>query len=277
MNDDLGGEVLAGIAATRVQRWYRAQDASTPTARAHRFALLKSILAAAVEDEDVPLAANPARTIKSAARAKRQHVVKPATPAEIDIIADHLPAKYALMVHLAAWCALRYGELAELRRNDLTMPAAGDAEGLAVIHVRRGVTWPKGSPPVVGLPKTDAGIRYVSVPPHLLVKLRHHLEMYAQPGRDGLVFPNTNGDHLHHGSLYKVYKPARKAAGRQDLRWHDLRHTGATMVAQEGATLAELMARLGHSTVGAAMIYQHASTDRDQDLARRLSARVLPD
>ena len=49
-------------------------------------------------------------------------------------------------------------------------------------------------------------------------------------------------------TLYKVFYPAREVAGRKDLRWHDLRHTGAVLAAQTGATLAELMGRLGHTT-----------------------------
>jgi integrase len=73
-------------------------------------------------------------------------------------------------------------------------------------------------------------------------------------------------------SLYKVFYPARKAAGRPDLRWHDLRHTGAVLAAATGATLAQLMARLGHSTAGAALRYQHAAEDADLEIARRLSA-----
>ena len=72
-------------------------------------------------------------------------------------------------------------------------------------------------------------------------------------------------------TLYKVFYPARTAAGRPDLRWHDLRHTGAVLAAQTGATLAELMGRLGHTTPGAAMRYQHAAADRDAEIARRLS------
>ncbi len=63
----------------------------------------------------------------------------------------------------------------------------------------------------------------------------------------------------------------RRAAGRPDLRFHDLRHTGATMAAASGATLADLMHRLGHSTPQAAMIYQHATADRDAAIAAALS------
>ena len=74
--------------------------------------------------------------------------------------------------------------------------------------------------------------------------------------------------------MTRVYYPARKAAGRPDLRFHDLRHTGAVLAAQTGATLAELMSRLGHSTSQAAMRYQHAAADRDAIIAQRLSALI---
>ena len=55
-------------------------------------------------------------------------------------------------------------------------------------------------------------------------------------------------------------------------RFHDLRHTGAVLAAlaaQSGATLAELMHRLGHTTPAAAMRYQHAAAERDREIARR--------
>lgn len=70
----------------------------------------------------------------------------------------------------------------------------------------------------------------------------------------------------------RVYYPARQAAGRPDLRWHDLIHTGADLAAQTGATLAELMGRLGHSSPAASLRYQHAAQGRDAEIARRLSA-----
>ena len=84
----------------------------------------------------------------------------------------------------------------------------------------------------------------------------------------------SGGGHLQPSSLYRVYYRAREAAGRPDLRFHDLRHTGATLAAATGATLAELMGRLGHSTPAAALRYQHAAAERDQEIARRLSAMV---
>lgn len=94
-------------------------------------------------------------------------------------------------------------------------------------------------------------------------------------GRDALLFPAADGtSHLAPSTLYRVFYPARKAAGRPDLRWHDLRHTGAVLAAQTGATLAELMGRLGHSTPQAALRYQHAAKGRDAEIARKLSQMV---
>lgn len=103
-----------------------------------------------------------------------------------------------------------------------------------------------------------------------------HLDKWAEHGDNGLPFPavESPGHHMKHGALYKVYRRARKATGGSDLCWHDLRHTGATLAAQQGSTLAELMNLLGHSTVDGAMIYQHAGAERDREIARRLSALV---
>jgi integrase len=126
---------------------------------------------------------------------------------------------------------------------------------------------------IVGPPKTDAGIRDVAIPPHLIPAVEAHLEKFTGPDRDALIFPSAmkSRSHMAPSTLYKVFYPAREAAGRKDLRWHDLRHTGAVLAAQTGATLAELMGRLGHTTPGAAMRYQHAAADRDTEIARRLS------
>ena len=71
-----------------------------------------------------------------------------------------------------------------------------------------------------------------------------------------------------------MFYPARVRAGREVLRFHDLRHTGAVLAASTGATLADLMACLGHSTPGAALRYQHAAQDRDRVIAVALSELV---
>jgi integrase len=139
-----------------------------------------------------------------------------------------------------------------------------------VVHVRRGVVR-TGNGREVKDPKSEAGKRTVNIPPHLMPALKAHLRDHVAASRDALVFPAASGGHMAPSSLYAVYHPARDAAGRPDLRFHDLRHTGAVLAAATGATLAELMARLGHSTVSAALRYQHAAADRDKAIAEALS------
>ena len=92
------------------------------------------------------------------------------------------------------------------------------------------------------------------------------------PEQDSLLFPAHHGGHLAPSTLYRRFYAAREKAGRPDLRFHDLRHTGATLAAMTGnVTLAELMARLGHATPAAAMRYQHAAAGRDEQIAEALS------
>ena len=183
---------------------------------------------------------------------------------ELDELAEAMPARLRLIVALAAWCGLQFGELVELRRKDVDT-----REG--VLRARRAVTWVDGKP-VVGVPRSDDGIRVVAVPPHLVPEVAEHLRQHAGMGRDWLLFPAVGSvSLLTHDMLKRPFDRARQAAGRPDLRFHDLRHTGAVLAAQTGATLAELMARLGHSTPGAALRYQHAAAGRDAQIAAALS------
>ena len=138
--------------------------------------------------------------------------------------------------------------------------------------MRRGVAFVPDSI-VVKDPKTQAGKRDVAIPEHLIPLVRDHLQHHTQKGANGLLFPSSRGEHLRASAIGRWYYPARQAAGRPDLHLHGLRHTGAVLAAQSGATLAELMHRLGHTTPAAAMRYQHAATERDREIAQRMSQR----
>jgi integrase len=273
-----GDQPVKAITADLIRRWHADQGDEQPTMRAHAYGLLRSILATAVHDG--LLAANPCH-IRGAGNSKRVHKIKPATLPELEALVAAMPERYQVMTLLAAWCGLRFGELTELRRKDLDMKNG-------VIHVRRAVVRVGGQVEVT-TPKSDAGTRDVAIPPHLIPAIKEHLRSHISGGKDGLVFPGPDGGHLAPSSLYgrkstktkrgKVKRGwgfyyAREVAKRPDLRWHDLRHTGAVLAASTGATLAELMGRLGHSTPGAALRYQHAAEGRDAEIARRLSALV---
>lgn len=254
---------LKRITSEAVRDWYATTPRDRPTQRAHAYGLLRTILATATDDELIPR--NPAN-IRGAGSAKRVRKIEPPTAQEVGAIAAAMPEKYRALVLLTTYCALRFGEAAELRRGDVNTKTG-------VLQVRRAMVKLAGQT-VVKRPKTEAGVRDVAIPPHLLPIVREHLLKHAEPGKDGLLFPAAGGGHLSGSTLFRVFAPAREIAGRPDLRWHDLRHGGAVMAAQAGATIAELMGRLGHSSPAAALRYQHAAQGRDAEIARRLSALV---
>jgi integrase len=64
------------------------------------------------------------------------------------------------------------------------------------------------------------------------------------------------------------------AAGLPGFHFHDLRHTGNTLASRTGASLADLMAQMGHSSTRAALIYQHAAQEQDQEIAAALSSQI---
>ena len=273
---ELGDLPMTALDATTLAAW-RDNLPNTPTMNAHAYALLRGILAAAAKRD--PRITPPA--IPGAAKAKTRHKVEPATLAELATIVENMRDRHRLAVLLMSWCALRFGEVTELRRQDVDLRRGK-------LRIRRAVVLVEGER-IVSTPKSAAGVRDVTIPPHLVPTITDHLERFAQPGPSGLLFPADHGGHLSQSTLNgkpgrrRIIKGriinesssgfcrAREAAGRPDLRLHDLRHTGAVLAAQTGATLAELMARLGHSTPAAAMRYQHAARDRDREIAAALS------
>jgi len=115
----------------------------------------------------------------------------------------------------------------------------------------------------------------VAITAELVPELRWHLERFAESGARGLVFIGPKGAPLRRSNFRPIWYSARLQAGAPDLHFHDLRHVGGTLAAATGASLKELMARLGHSSTRAALIYQHATRDRDQAIAKALGELAL--
>jgi integrase len=127
---------------------------------------------------------------------------------------------------------------------------------------------------VLGPPKTEAGVRTLSLPPQFKQSLIHHLDNFVGPEKTAWLFPGEADRPISPRTLDRVWKLAREAIGRTDLRLHDVRHSGLTWAAIAGASTAELMHRGGHSSPQAALRYQHATMDRDRGLAAALGELV---
>jgi len=259
-----GDRHLDEVTPVMVKSWHSGLLPGRPTMRAHTYSLLRTVLSSAVEEHLI--ATNPC-TVRGAGSSKRVHQIEPATTEELDAIVAAMPERNRVAVLLAAWCALRFGELIELRRGDIDVKRG-------VVKVRRAVVQVTGGR-IVGTPKSTAGIRDVTVPPHVRDAVQDHLDRFVGKAKDALVMPGASGVYLSRSVLHRHFTRATQAAGRSDLRWHDLRHTGAVLAAQAGATLPELMNRLGHSSAQAALRYQHVARDRDGEIAAAMSSRAL--
>jgi integrase len=121
----------------------------------------------------------------------------------------------------------------------------------------------------------SAGRRTVSLPVVAAAALVEHLGSYSQPGPDGLVFTSTEGALLRRSNFNRrVWRPATRAVGLEGLRFHDLRHTSATLSIAAGASTRELMAGMGHSSSAAALRYQHVMAGRDAAIAAALDELI---
>lgn len=257
---ELGDTKIVSLTPTRIREWHNGLGTAKPTRNAHAYALLHAICATAIQDE--VLDANPCR-IRAAMQTNRKRDVDVLSPAEVDKLAAKMPARLAASVVLAAWCGLRWGETSELRRGDVSADQS-------VLKIRRAVTYRKGKF-YVGEPKTAAGVRDVVVPPHIRPVLKAHLKKHVDSGADALLFATEDGQHMHGDQYRTPWEKAREAIGKPNFRVHDLRHVGAVLAAQSGATTAELMHRLGHTTSAMALRYQHVGEGRDALIAERLS------
>lgn len=256
---DLGDVPIRHVTSERVRRWYAALDGKHARRNSQVYGLLHAIMATAVKDG--LLAANPCQIERAMNGSTGGARVMP-TAKEVAALADAMPENYRAMVLLAAWCGLRVGEVTELRRKDVS-------EDYAVVTVARAMTY-RGGQTMIGLPKSGKA-RTVVVPPHIRDDLKHHLDTHVSAGEDALLFSRDDtGRHLT-DMRDAGWRKAVGTVGKDGLRFHDLRHFAGTMATHVGASTAETMRRIGHSTYKAAMIYQAALDDRDYEIAARLS------
>ena len=255
---------LAEIDDVMVEDWLanlrtRPKLSRSTIAKAYR--LLARILGAAVKQRYI------LHTTWRIEGAGKEHAaeMRCASPEQINALADAVAPRYRALVLVAGYGGLRWGELVGLRRHrvDLTAGTVQVAEQVTEINgqFRRSA------------PKSEAGLRSVALPRFVVGALKEHLATWAEPGAAGLVFPAAEGGWMRRSNFRRrVWLPATKAVGVEGLRFHDLRHSAATLAAAAGATTKELMARIGHSTHEAAIRYQHVMDGRDAAIAEALGA-----
>ncbi|MGX8277132.1 MULTISPECIES: tyrosine-type recombinase/integrase [unclassified Streptomyces] len=253
------------VSPARVRTW-RAErlKATGATTVAKSYRLLKAIMETAVEDDMIRK--NPCR-IRGAGREDADE--RPvATVEQVFAVAEVIGLRWRLMVLLGAFASMRPEELAELRRRDVGVDAGS-------VWVRRAAPELNTGRRVIGDPKSRAGRREIVLPSFLHEDVRRHLEWFAQPGPDGLVFVGEKGAALRGTTFGRKWRKARDKAGLPaNFRFYDLRHTGNTLAADTGAKLKDLMVRAGQSSEKAQLIYQHSTKEHQRKLAADIDLDV---
>ena len=263
----LGAIPVAELTRPQVRQWYDAlQQDRGPMVAAKSYRLLRGMLVTAVEEGQ--LAANPCTLRGAADEWSPERPVL--TVEQVLAVAEEVGPRWRAMVLLGAFCCLRIGELAALRREVVSMgPGPPTVTVLATAGHVTGQGW------VVGEPKSKAGRRTLTVPAAVVPDLRAHLVTYAEVGPRGRVFVGERGAHVRSSTfMARVFTPAVQRLELPGTHFHDLRHTGNTLAAGTGASLADLMARMGHASTEAALRYQHATRVQDVALADALSELV---
>ena len=275
---DLGERLARDAQARRASLQARGRDVSLVSVfdgrsrQAQAYRVLRAAMATAVHDELIDT--QPCRILGAGAPRRALGRVpdlaeRLLSPAQVAAVADAMPDRYRALVLAAAWSGLRLGELLALTRAGLDLTAAP-----ALVRVQRAVRRSDTGTMQVDLPKTTASLRTVTLPAPLAAALAAHLDEFVAPGRDTLVFTTATGTNPARSNLNASFRRALEAAGVPPVRFHDLRHVAQVFAAEAGATLPELMARLGHASPAAAMIYLHARAERDQALTDALSAAM---
>ncbi|CPU63346.1 integrase [Mycobacteroides abscessus] len=168
---------------------------------------------------------------------------------------------------VAVLSGLRAGALFGLQRKHVDLIGR-------TVRVEQSLAREERDAPRFASTKTELSKRTVHLPREALAVLREQSDQFVPTGRDALVFGTARGTPLGSGSRSKMFSRACASVGRDDVTWHDLRHSALQMWAATGATIPELMAVAGHSSSKSAMHYQHIAAGAQQRLAERMDTML---
>ncbi len=261
-----GSSELRKITPSSVRAWHGELTKSglhrNTAAKVYR--LFRTMMDTAVDDELIR--ANPVH-IKGAAVEKAAER-PPLDWEDVAKIADAIEPRFRALVWVGATSGLRFGELTGLTSHHVNLTQR-------TLRVEQALTFIKGEGPTLGPPKSIAAHRTVTIPATAADMLTEHIEMYVSDQPDAFVFTSVKGSPLLNRYFAPYWKQALKEAELPPTtRFHDLRHLAGTSAATAGASLREIMARMGHASADASLRYLSASERRDSDIADAIDAGI---
>jgi integrase len=298
----LGGVPVGQVSTPMIRKWRAAllSNGVSVSMAAKAYRLLRAILTTAVEEDKI-LPRNPCRVRGAGEEHAAERPVL--TVAQVFELAERvgrrpignirkLPAggyrlrfrragemradcnhdrRFRALVLLATFASLRWGEATALSRCDVDLQA-GTVRVRAAFTQRRSYS----SAIILGPPKSRAGRRVVGISKSIIPALEQHMSEFVRPEPGALVFCGVRGVPLSRSNFNKMsaWPSAVRSIGAEGLHFHDLRHTGNTFAASGGAGIKDLMARMGHDSERATLIYQHEARGADKILTDTIDAHV---
>jgi integrase len=191
--------------------------------------------------------------------------IKILTPEKINrllsVVADQ---KFKTLFKLAIMSGARQGELLGLKWSDI------DWEN-SQIHIQRTFNNQKWYNV-----KTETSNRKIDIGPTMLAELKKW-KLACPPNKLNLVFPNGAGQPLNHNNLVnRHFNPALDKANIQRIRFHDLRHTYASLLIEQGENIKYIQSQLGHSSPTVTLnVYAHLMNSVNQEAACRLENTIF--
>lgn len=275
----IGKKPIGKISASMVRSWYTvlgrdlALRASQPradggkrvatglTRQRQAYALLKAVMATATTDGLV--GSNPCQIAGAGVvRTKERPFL---SVADFVILMEALPADLRPVIALTFGAHLRLGEVVALIRSDLDLEACKLRVERQAVQTRKGV--------VTTATKTE-DTREVDLPAITIEAMNEYLKTVPRALPSAPLFRREDGKALTRAQLQHAFEKAREEVHLEQYHFHDIRHSGLTLSAQSGATTRELMQRAGHTTMSAAMKYQHAADERGKVVAASMNAAI---
>ncbi len=289
LEPEFGSLPITGMTREVVRRYFAklTRDGMAPGTVRKVHTVLSAILSEAVELELLP--ANPCTRMRGLPTVRNEEPMF-LNAEQVRVLAEAMPSPTdKLLVYTAAYTGLRAGELAGLRRKDVDLlrGVVQVRQSLKALDVKRpdGTRAPVFGPPKNGKPRT------VTLPKFLRAMLTDHLALTPAKGgpggagADALVFTAPEGGVHRHGLfMRRAFKPTIKGNKKREirpalpaelhgLRFHDLRHTCASLLIAQGAHPKIIQERLGHASITTTMNrYGHLFDGLDATLIDGLDA-----
>ncbi len=202
---------------------------------------------------------NPVSKLDRSERPRVSRQERPVlNPEEIGRLLEAAAPRYRTLLATAILSGLRQGELLGLHWRDIDF-------NNELIHVRTALDRKRRDVP----PKTQRAVRDVILAPALADALRQHKTETGLSQPDDYVFTTRAGTPHHAPHIgQRALKPALEKAGLQPVRWHDLRHTFASLLIAGGANITFVSRQLGHASSQITLgVYAHL-VDRDEQARR---------